>query len=333
MIEKADNENLLVQYLLGNLPEAQQAQVEAMFLGDDQQYERLLALEDELFYDYAQGNLSPDERAQFKKRFLASGRENKRAILASAMAEVMTQAAPAKRSEKITEPVISVQVRQSRWRSLISFFNVPSRAMKLSLAALGIMLLISIGLAIGTVRRQNEFNRFRAERMFQEDRLQQQAQQERTRADELNLKLKRETDENAMLKEELRDTQARLVGRREILHASISFILEPGSERGQSELKKLQISPGIRLLKLQLDLEREVEYKSYQAILLSADGAERWSRSRLRVQRKDSSQAIILSLPTRLLAEDNYQLILKGYTSDGTLEETGEYYYFSIVRK
>jgi anti-sigma factor RsiW len=331
MIEKADNENLLVRYLLGNLPEAQQAQVEAMFLGDDQQYERLLALEDELFYDYAQGNLSPDERAQFKKRFLASGRENKRAILASAMAEVMTQAAPARRSEKITEPVI--QVRQSRWRSLISFFNVPSRALKLSLAAVGIMLLISLGLAIGTVRRQDEFNRFQAERMFQEDRLQQQAQQERTRADELNLMLKRETDENAMLKQELSETQARLAGGREIPHATISFILEPGSERGQSNLKKLQISPGIRLLKLQLNLEREDEYKSYQALLLTADGAERWSKSRLRVQRSDSGQALSLSLPTRLLAEDNYQLILKGYTADGTLEETGEYYYFSIVRK
>jgi hypothetical protein len=91
MREEADNEKLLVRYLLGNLPEEQRLQVEGLFLGDDQQYEQLLALEDELFYDYAQGKLSPGERERFEERFLASGRNGKRVMLASAMAHKISQ--------------------------------------------------------------------------------------------------------------------------------------------------------------------------------------------------------------------------------------------------
>ena len=70
MKDEADNEKLLTRYLLGRLPEEQQLQVEGEFLSDDQRYNRLLALEDELFYDYAQNKLAPDEREQFEKRFL-----------------------------------------------------------------------------------------------------------------------------------------------------------------------------------------------------------------------------------------------------------------------
>jgi hypothetical protein len=40
-----------------------------------------------------------------------------------------------------------------------------------------------------------------------------------------------------------------------------------------------------------------------------------------------------MSLPARILAPGDYELRLKGYASDGTLEETGNYYYFSVRRK
>ena len=69
MKDEADNETLLIQYLLGNLPEEQRLQIEGEFLSDDQRYERLLALENELFYDYAQNRLPPGEREQFEKQF------------------------------------------------------------------------------------------------------------------------------------------------------------------------------------------------------------------------------------------------------------------------
>ena len=80
-------------------------------------------------------------------------------------------------------------------------------------------------------------------------------------------------------------------------------------------MKKLYLPPGARLLKLQLKLKGEVEYKSYQVTLLTVEGAEKWSQDMLRAKRTGSGRSIDLWLPTRILAQGDYELRLKGYAS------------------
>jgi hypothetical protein len=324
MKDVADNEKLLIQYLLGNLPEEQQERIEGEFLRDDQSYEQLLALEDELFYDYAQNKLSAGDREQFEKRFLSSEGNRKRAILASSLARKMSEAAPVETAEKGAagrEP-------QPFWRSLKSYFVAQNAALRVSLAALAIMSLASIWLVIGIIRLRNEFNQFQAQRDAQEGRLRQQAQQDRARADELNLKLEREIDENAILRQEFDKMQAK----KDL--SVISLVLNPATVRDQAPgMKKLYLPPGAGLLKLRLKLKSEPEYKSYQVTLLTVEGDEKWSQDMLRAQRTSSGRSVALSLPARILAEGDYELRLKGYAADGTLEETRDYYYLSISRR
>ena len=93
-----------------------------------------------------------------------------------------------------------------------------------------------------------------------------------------------------------------------------------------------QLPPNAGQLKLRLVLKSEIAYKLYQVMLLTADGAERW-RHMLRAQRMGSGRSIVLSLPTRILEEGDYELRLKGYAPDGTMEETGDYYYLSVMKK
>jgi hypothetical protein len=329
MREVADNEKLLIQYLLGILSEEQRLQVEGKFLGDDQLYERLLALEDELFYDYAQGKLSPAEREQFEKRFLTSEQNRRRAMLASALIHNVSEAASVERTRS------NAASREPQFSSppLKSYFSFLSRAMKFSLAALAILLLAIIWLVVGNRRLRNEFEQLRAEQVLQEDLLQRQARQERAHAEELNLKLQLEIDENALLKQELGKLQVQSAGQGERLPSVISLALDPSVVRDQAMgMKKLYIPPTVRRLKLQLNLKAEAEYKSYQVTLLTVDGAERWSQDQLRMKRRGAGQAIIVSLPSRVLEEGDYELRLKGTAPDGTQEETGNYYYFSIVR-
>jgi hypothetical protein len=326
---EADNEKLLIRYLLGALPEEQRLQVEAEFLSNDQSYERLLALENELFYDYAQNKLSPGECEQFEKRFLSSEQNRKRAMLASALMRRMSEAAPVETTEK----ALADRESQHFWQSLKLFFNAQSVAMRVSLAALALLSLALIWLVIGIVGLRNDFNQFRARRAVQEDQLRQQVQHERARADELNLKLKRETDENAMLRQELSKMQAQPGGQGDRAPSVISLILTPSPVRGRSTMKKLYLAPGVRLLKLRLKLKGAVEYKSYQITLLTVEGDERWSQNMLQAQRTGSGRSIDLWLPARILAEGDYELRLKGYAPDGTLEETRDYYYLSVRRK
>jgi hypothetical protein len=75
------------------------------------------------------------------------------------------------------------------------------------------------------------------------------------------------------------------------------------------------------------------EGKSYQITLLTDEGDERWSQNMLRARQTDSAPSIDLWLPARGLAPGDYELMLKGYAPDGTLEETGNYYYLSVSRR
>lgn len=330
MRDEADNEKLLTMYLLGILPEEQRLQVEVEFLRDDHRYERLLALENELFYDYAQNKLSPAEREQFEKRFLSSERNRKMVMIASALTRKMSESA----SVESTEKSIADREPQRFWQSLKSYFVNQSAAMRVSLAASAIVTIALIWLIIGIVRLRNEFDQIRAQQTVQEDRLRQQAQQERARADELDLRLKREMDENEMLQQDLSKMQAQSAGQGQRSPSVISFALAPSIARDQaSGMKKLYIPPGAILLILKLKLKGGVEYKSYHATLLTVEGAERWTQDMLQAKRTGSGRSIDLWLPARTLAPGDYELRLKGYASDGTLEETGDYYYLSIRRK
>jgi anti-sigma factor RsiW len=330
MRDEAENEKLLTMYLLGSLPEEQRLQVEVEFLSDDHRYEQLLAVENELFYDYAQNKLSPGEREQFEKRFLSSELNRKKAMIASALTRKMSESA----SVQTTENSLGDRGPQRFWQSLKSYFVAQSAAMRVSLAASAIVTLALIWLIIGIVRLRNEFDQIRAQQAVQEDRLRQQAQQERTRADELDLRLKREIDENELLQQELSKMQAQSAGHGQRAPSIISFVLSPSIARDQAPgMKKLYLPPGAILLILQLKLKGGTEYKSYHATLLTVEGAERWSQDMLQAKQTGSGRSIDLWLPARTLAPGDYELRLKAYASDGTLEETGDYYYLSIRRK
>ncbi len=298
MEDEAANEQLLTWYLLGNLPEEEQRQVEEQFLSNDQRYDQILALEDELFYDYTQNKLSPGEREQFEKRFLSSEHNRKRAILYSDVANEISETALVGTDEKD----IADREQQPFWLSLKSYFAAQGAAMRVSLAALAIASLALILL-------------------------------ERARADESNLKLKREIDENAMMRQELSKMQAQSGGLGERLPSVISLVLAPSIVRDQApDMKNLYLPQGVRLLKLLLKLKEKAEYKSYQVTLSTVEGVKIWGQDMLQAQRTGSGRSIELWLPTRTLAPGDYQLKLNGYASDGTLEKTKDYYYLSIRR-
>ena len=62
----------LRRYLLGQMSEAEEAQVERAYLGSDDALQALRAREDELIEEYLADNLEPAERERFERLFLAS---------------------------------------------------------------------------------------------------------------------------------------------------------------------------------------------------------------------------------------------------------------------
>jgi hypothetical protein len=72
MERRNNNELLFKQYLLGALDPESQERLEEQFLTADEQFDELLAAEDELIDQYLGDELSAQERTQFEQHFLAA---------------------------------------------------------------------------------------------------------------------------------------------------------------------------------------------------------------------------------------------------------------------
>jgi hypothetical protein len=63
------NEAILMRYLLGDLPGDEKAQIESQYFSDDELFELLLALEDELRERYLKGKLSTKDEKLFETKY------------------------------------------------------------------------------------------------------------------------------------------------------------------------------------------------------------------------------------------------------------------------
>jgi anti-sigma factor RsiW len=75
---------MIIAYLLGELPEHEQEELEARYFGDDALFALVLAIEDELLDRYARGEVRLAEGARFERHFLNSAARRKRLRVAKA---------------------------------------------------------------------------------------------------------------------------------------------------------------------------------------------------------------------------------------------------------
>jgi anti-sigma factor RsiW len=86
---KDDDQELIYKYLLGELAEAEQSELEQRYFTDDQLFERLMAVEDELINRYARNESSDEERQRMAAYFLRSHARRKRLMFAQALMRYM----------------------------------------------------------------------------------------------------------------------------------------------------------------------------------------------------------------------------------------------------
>src|SRR5882724_5404200 len=88
--ERVD-EGLLQRYLLGNLSEEEQVQVEDRAFADALYLGALEAAEADLIDSYVRGGLSQPDRRQFERRFLTSPQRRSKVDFARALARVAAE--------------------------------------------------------------------------------------------------------------------------------------------------------------------------------------------------------------------------------------------------
>ena len=323
---KTQNENLMTQYLLGELSEDEKQQLEENFFTNDDSFEQLLALEDELRYDYANGGLTPQQRRQFEQRFLTLPGEARRVAVAKAVLDKVAEIEPVRAPARIIEP----EDKPSFFQSLMALFGLQNPVLQFGMAAASVLLLLGGSwLFYQTVKLRSQVEQLEVARVEQAQQQAQQANEQQARGDQLNEQLEAERRKRAELEQELAQQQATRGDDNQSAPPAtfLSFLLTPGLSRDIDSTKRLTIPSNISQARLQLSLKRPGSYQSYQAVLQTLDGANLWSRNLPR----SSGRAVTVTVPAKLLPPGDYVLLLKGKTADGQLEEVDEYH-FNTVR-
>ncbi len=353
------NEEMLRRYLLDDVSDEEQREIEERFFEDDSFFDEMNALEDELFFDYKQNRLNAKENAAFEQKFLNTPQDREKA----AFAEAFLQSTEELAEEKATVPRKIVEDSPASWRqSIAAFFSFSNPALQFGFAAASVLLLLGmVGLFVQNSRLRDEMaglqNNQAEERQEQEQIIAEKQQQftelERRLADE-----KLQTGQNEQRIQEIEARRTRLEQeiaemRRRVKQPSpspvsqppkspvsqpqrsvVALVLSPGlfTRSGGEGMSRVKLSSSVKNLQLRLLLKGEENYKGYRATLKTVDeGNEVWTSSELKARGKGAKKSISLNIPAKILQRADYELSLVGITANGETEEiTG--YYFSVLK-
>jgi hypothetical protein len=329
METKFTNEELIARYLLGDLPEEEQARLEDRAFSDRDYMRNIVAVESDLIDEYVRGGLSDSERLRFERRFLASAERRQKVEFARALADVIPKATAEDASRTAT-----VSAPASWWNSFIASLRGLSPAFKFSMAAAALTLVVGVPWLIAeAVRLRAQVAQLQAERQAlrrQEEILRRQADGERARGEDLAAQVRREQERSEELTRQLDRDQSRERG------AGLSFIasvfLPPGIPRGAAERPKLVVPQAAGVARLQIGLEREDEYKSFRVEIRTAQGQEVWTQDSLRPRQSRAGRVLNLAIPGNVLGAGEYELTLKGMIDNQNAEDV-RYYYFDSLKK
>ena len=321
MRQTTEQNERMTRYLLGDLPENDQAAVEQEYFADPEKFEEVWAAENELVDRYARGRLSRGERELFERNYMQSPKHRERVEVARKLLEAADrQVVESGVAPQVVNPAPSLRSR------LIEALSIP-RMPRFLLPATAFLLLFSVisWLALERARLNEEIGKTKAQ-------LSDQQRREREIADQLAA----EREQSGKLKSELErlmETLPQIPSRppgQTSRPSILSFFLSLGQgprAPGGGELQRITIPEETDLVRLQMKVE-DGESHRFQAAINKVGGAQVWYQRSL----KPSSGAITVNVPANKLPLDDYILTLSAITSTGETELIDRYS-FRVIRK
>ena len=206
-------------------------------------------------------------------------------------------------------------------------------AARLAFVAAAILLIVGAAwLFVETLRLRRQVNQLQAEKHSGHD-LQQTLDAERKRNEELNARLNQEKQQREQTDESLRQlTETTEATKPAPPPVIASLTLLPGLSRGGGQKPNLDLSNDVNLVRLQIGIDPEEQYKSFAVELRTLAGRQVWSRENLAARTRRATRAVGLTLPATVLKSGEYELRLRGLTEGGGSEDVG-FYYFNVRKK
>jgi len=309
-------ENLIHRYLLGDLPESEQAALEERYFADSETFEQIWESENRLVDNYVRGRLMSVDRARFEERYLASPVHRRRVATARNLLAVADESAQAHNAPEIRP---SFPQRLTEWARLSPSWQFALAAGMLLLTAGGLWLLVE------RTRLRGELLSLQTENVARQNRERELARQ-----------IAVEQSERGQLSAELE----RLRNRRTEPHPGqspapssvltiFSFALSPIGVRGSAG-QTLEVAPNADQVQLQLKIQSgdwPGDWQSFGAGIQTAERQPVWSQRRL----KPRAGKVIVNIPARKLPFNDYILTLTGANHAGETQEIDQYS-FRVIR-
>jgi hypothetical protein len=306
------------KYLLGELAESEQQELEQRVMTSNEYFEELLVAEDELVDEYLHGTLSLHEQEKFDNHFLCTPERREKLRFSRSLQRYVS--ANAKKSPRTSWA----------WPHFFEFLRASYATRGWSMATAVLLLLLGGSwLSVRVQLLQRALEQARELQGTGHQELQQQVAQLRERNDQLTREFQEQQRQHAELKQELAALKTSPPSR--TTSSMVAFALLPIRLRDMGEVNKVVIPPQVKWVELRLGLEMG-DYKKYQAVLRNAEGKEIWSQSMPKVPVQGVNETLALALPARLLSRDDYILKLRGMDSRGDFEDLATYQ-FRVVQK
>lgn len=320
MRQTTEQDERVIRYLLGDLPEAEQVAVEQEYFADPEKFEEVWAAENDLVDRYAQGRLSRGELELFERNYLRTPRRRERVAVAGKLLEAaQTLDRPAAESDIATQIAEPSPFRQGWRRRLTEMLNGPG-TIGVGLAVAATLLLAGFAwLSLERARLTLELERTNAQ-------LTERQRREREIADQLEA----EREQSGKLKSELDRLRETLAQRPSQPRPSIlSFLLAPasGPRSADSSQRQITISRETDLIQLQMKIEQG-DSRKFQAAIRTVEGTQAWNQRSL----KPRSGVLSVNVPADKLPLGDYILTLSAITHTGETEDINRYY-FRVIRK
>jgi hypothetical protein len=326
------DDKLLTRYLLGQLSEPEQAQVEEQLFADAACYDRLCALKAELTDQYVRGEMSTREQQIFATRFLTTkdGREDE--LFARAL-DVVLQEERAVLSPADTSAATAPS-KSEVWREkLASYFRPFPLWQMATMAAAALLAAGVIYLLLETQRLRQQLAGVQTE-VLQAERTEAELSEElrraRSRNEELNQVARAAQQERDQARQELERLSARSPSGTG-LATMLSLILAPGAGRGGAQVDELSLPPQTQRVQLLLLLSPGETQPAYRAEIRTKQGDLIHTKNQLPSRRTKDGKALQLTIPAHRLKTGSYEVSLFGVQPNQT-PEVVNYYDFKITQ-
>jgi hypothetical protein len=336
MSEQAYNSQMMTQYLLGLLSEAETDHFDELSITDDEFAEALKAAENELVDAYAQGELADAELKQFESHYPASPLRREKVEFAQTFRTFNENDIAAEAAEVHAGRPSESAANQDKpgWFSALNVFKTPRLAWQWGTTCAALALLIVGGwLLFENTRLRQQIAQTHAGRDTsggRDQQLQRELEDQRAANEKAEQDLARARQESERLAQELRQKQEQVGGADEPQGSPpagvsiASFILAP-QMRDAGKTADISIPADKNYVVMHLQLEPN-DFRGYRVSLLQQPGGKAvWRSSPLRARSSGGGKTLDVGFSSNVLRPRTYILQVTGVSADGKSEVVADY--------